>query len=71
MISSDGLSSGTLFRTGDRPTGMGNATFRVQTPQHSLNLLFKFLRKKNPHRLKITTNGIVFKTVYENFDVAA
>jgi hypothetical protein len=72
MISSDDLSNGTLFRTSDRPNGMGNATFHVQTTHHSLNLLFKFLRgEKKPERLKITINEIVLKNVYEKFDVTA
>lgn len=50
MISSNDLSSGTLFRTSNRPDGMGNATSRVQTTNHSLNLLLKFLLKRERER---------------------
>jgi len=66
MISSDGLSSGTLFRTSDWSNGMGNATFHVQTTHHSLHLLFKFLRKK-----KTQTQNHYKRNRFENFDVTA
>ena len=65
MISSDDLSSGTLFRISDRPNGMGNATSHVQTTNRSLNRLLKFLHKKKNHTHIQTQKSLQTKSFWK------